>query len=129
MIETDRVRKVRLFADLSDEDLAWLAERFEERSIREGDRAAEEGMPGYAFFAIEAGEAEVQHGDTEVRKLVAGDTFGEAAILGDGRRTADVVARTPLDLLVMHGTRFRELQMEMPDLAASIEAAMQQHTA
>jgi len=35
-----------------------------------------------------------------------------------------VVAETDLELLAMFGTRFRVLQMEMPELAAMIEATM-----
>jgi CRP-like cAMP-binding protein len=58
--------------------------------------------------------------------LGPGDFFGEAAILGDGRRTADVVAENDLELLTMFGTRFRVLQMEMPELAAMIEATMRE---
>ena len=127
MIGSDRLRKVSLFSDLSDEQLAWLGERMDERSIPAGGRATHEGTAGYAFFAIEEGEARVLHGDTEIRRLSAGDTFGEAAIIGDGRRTADVVATTDLEVLAMFGTRFRELQMELPELAASIEAAMRSH--
>ena len=42
------------------------------------------------------------HGDEELRRLDSGDFFGEAAILGGGRRTADVVAETDLELLAMH---------------------------
>ena len=129
VIDPERLHVAPLFADLSDDDLAWLAERFDESLVAEGGRATHEGMAGYAFFVIESGEAEVQHGDTDVRRLGPGDTFGEAAILGDGLRTAYVVARTKLELLVMHGARFRELQMQMPDVAASIESAMQQHRA
>jgi CRP-like cAMP-binding protein len=53
------------------------------------------------------GEARVMRGDEEFRRLGPGDFFGEAAILGDGRRTADVVAETDLELLAMFGTRFR----------------------
>jgi CRP-like cAMP-binding protein len=56
------------------------------------------------------------HGEEELRRLGAGRFYGEAAILGDGRRTADVVAETDLELLAMFGTRFRVLQMEMPEL-------------
>ena len=65
------------------------------------------------------------HGDEELRRLGPGDFFGEAAILGDGRRTADW-SRIDLELLAMFGTRFRVLQMEMPELAAMIEATMRE---
>ena len=81
---------------------------------------------GNAFFVIEHGETRVMHGHEELRRLGPGDFFGEVAILGDGRRTADVVAETDLELLAMFGTHFRVLQMEMPELAAMIEATMRE---
>ena len=97
-----------------------------EEEARAGHAVTYEGASGYAFFVIEQGEARVMHGDEELRRLGPGDFFGEAAILGDGRRTADVVAETDLELLAMFGTRFRVLQMEMPELAAMIEATMRE---
>jgi CRP-like cAMP-binding protein len=123
VIDPGRLRAIAAFADLSDDELAWLGERMDERSIRSGANLAEEGMPGYTFFAIEDGEARVLHGDREIRRLLPGDTFGESAIIGNGRRTADVVAATDLEVLAMPGTRFRELQTRLPELARSIEAS------
>jgi len=123
-VDVERLRSIPLFAELGEEELGWLAERVSERSVAEGVSVTHEGMAGYAFFMIEGGEAKVVHGDQEVRRLSAGDTFGEAAIIGDGHRTADVVAATELELLAMFGTHFRELQMDMPELAERIEATM-----
>jgi len=124
-VDVERLRAVPLFADLDQEELDWLAERVSERSVSEGMSVTHEGVAGYAFFMIEDGEARVVHGEHEVRRLLPGDTFGEAAIIGDGHRTADVVAVTNLELLALFGTHFRELQMEMPELAERIEETMQ----
>ena len=46
--------------------------------------------------------------------------FGEMAFFGDGRRNADVVAETAGRVLVMFGTRFREMQASMPEVAAQL---------
>jgi CRP/FNR family cyclic AMP-dependent transcriptional regulator len=126
-VDVERVRAIPLFAELGPDELDWLAERVSERSVPEGVSVTHEGAAGYAFFMIEEGEARVVHGDHEVRRLAPGDTFGEAAIIGDGHRTADVIAATNLELLAMFGTHFRELQVEMPEVAGRIEQAMEQH--
>ena len=56
-----------------------------------------------------------------IRTLGPGDFFGELAILDSGRRTADVVATSPLRLAVMFGTDFRRLQEQLPDVAGRIQ--------
>ncbi len=55
-----------------------------------------EGDFGHGFFAIEDGTAEVLRDDTVVASLGPGDVFGEIALLASGRRTASVVATTPM---------------------------------
>jgi CRP/FNR family transcriptional regulator, cyclic AMP receptor protein len=123
-VDVARLSKIPLFDDLPEDQLASLALWLDEEATKAGRGVTHEGTSGYAFFVIEEGEARVMRGDEELRRLGPGDFFGEAAILGDGRRTADVVAETDLELLAMFGTRFRALQMEMPELAAMIEATM-----
>jgi CRP-like cAMP-binding protein len=94
-----RLSKIPLFDDLPEDQLASLASWLDEEGTKAGHGVTHEGTSGYAFFVIEEGQARVLHGDEELRRLGRGDFFGEAAILGDGRRTADVVAETDLELL------------------------------
>jgi CRP-like cAMP-binding protein len=58
-----------------------------------------------------------------------GDFFGEMAMMGDGRRVADVVATSPITLFEMFGTHFRELEMTLPDVAARIRATLEERRA
>ena len=46
-------------------------------------------------------------GGESVRELGPGELFGELAVLTDSPRTADVVARTELDLMVLDRETFR----------------------
>ena len=43
------------------------------------------------------------------------------AFFGDGRRSAGVVAETDVRVLVMFGTRFREMESSMPEVAARLQ--------
>jgi CRP-like cAMP-binding protein len=61
-----------------------------------------------------------------VRTLGPGDSFGELAILGDGRRTATVTTTSPAHVLVLFGTEFRRLQQEYPEAAERIESALRE---
>ena len=77
------------------------------------------------FYVIADGTADVLHDDALIARLGPGDFFGEMAILGDGRRVADVVATSPMVLYAMFGTSFREMEAELPTVAEAIRTAVE----
>jgi CRP/FNR family transcriptional regulator, cyclic AMP receptor protein len=120
---------IPLFAGLSDSELDEIACWFEPKTVSEGVSLAGEGAVGYSFFVIADGNAVVTSNGTELATLGPGDFFGEVAILGDGRRTACVTTTSPSQLLVMFGAEFRRLQERHPDVAARLDAAMEERGA
>jgi CRP-like cAMP-binding protein len=74
---------------------------------------------------VDEGTADVVRGGDVIASLGPGDFFGEMAMMGDGRRVADVVASSPITLFEMFGTHFRELEMRMPQVAATITATLE----
>jgi CRP-like cAMP-binding protein len=127
--EPDRLRAIPLFSDLGPDDLRKVASWLEIREEGEGRRLTPEGASGYEFFVIEEGTADVTHEGAKVGSLGPGDFFGEMAMMGDGRRVADVVATSPITLFEMFGTHFRELEMTLPDVAARIRATLEERRA
>ena len=123
--EIDRIRAIPLFGQLSPDELETVASWLQIRQESEGRRLTPEGASGYEFFVIEEGTADVVHGGDVIASLGPGDFFGEMAMMGDGRRVADVVASSPMTLFEMFGTHFRELEMHMPHLAATISATLE----
>ncbi len=115
------LRSIPLFESLAEADLREIAGWFEVRSVDQGKPVTMEGASGYNFFVIQDGTAAVRQEGNVIRTLGPGDFFGELAILDSGRRTADVVATSPLKLAVMFGTDFRRLQGELPDVAGRIQ--------
>jgi len=124
-----RLRAISLFADLGPDDLDRIASWLEIREESKGRRLTPEGASGYGFFLIEDGTAEVHHEGAKVGSLGPGDFFGEMAMMGDGRRVADVVATSPITLFEMFGTHFRELEMILPEVAARIRATLEERRA
>ena len=124
-----RLRAIPLFADLGPNDLDRVASWLEIREESEGRRLTPEGASGYEFFVIEDGTAEVHHEGATVGSLGPGDFFGEMAMMGDGRRVADVVATSPISLFEMFGTHFRELEMTLPEVAARIRTTLEERRA
>jgi CRP/FNR family transcriptional regulator, cyclic AMP receptor protein len=119
-----RLRALPLFADLDDEECERLSGWIEEQHVEAGRELTPEGAAGYTFFVVEEGSAEVRRDGEAIRDLGPGDFFGEIAILDGGRRTASVVAVSPMRLLVIFGADFRRLETELPGVAAAVKATM-----
>ncbi|MEX2458610.1 MAG: cyclic nucleotide-binding domain-containing protein, partial [Actinomycetota bacterium] len=101
------LRSCSLFEGLSHDDLEVVARWADEVEVPEGKHLVDEGRFAYEFFVIRAGTAEVRHGDETVRELGADDFFGEIGLLaGEGKRTATVVAASPMRLIVMSARDF-----------------------
>jgi CRP/FNR family transcriptional regulator, cyclic AMP receptor protein len=109
-----------VFRSLSWAEYERLAGLIAEDQVAAGKVINVQGDGGYRFFVIAEGEAEVRQDDMLIRHLGPGDHFGEIAILSEGRRTATVVAATPMRLLVMFGTAFRLMEQEFPTVAKAI---------
>jgi len=120
----DALAAVPLFSSLDEEQLVKLANWFHVQNAHEGVRLVGEGAPGYTFFVLVDGTAEVSSASKTVAELGSGDFFGELAILGDGRRTATVTSTSPVRLLVMFGTEFRQLEAAYPEIASRLIETM-----
>ena len=69
-VDTNRIARVPLFADLSAEQTAEVAAKFEERRVDAGRMLTTDGGGGYFFFVIDSGTAEVTY---RSRTLQGGD--------------------------------------------------------
>jgi CRP-like cAMP-binding protein len=125
----DDLTGIPLFADISDEERASLAEWFEVSDAGPGMSLVSEGASGYSFYVLLDGAAEVTVAGETVAAYGPGDFFGEMAILGGGRRNATVTITAPSRLLSMFGTEFRMLQDVQPNIAAQLEETMRQRAA
>jgi len=124
----DDLKSVDLFGGMTDADLAEVATWFEVQEVAADAVLTREGASGYAFMILGTASAVVLHGDDVVRHLNPGDFFGEAAILGQGRRTATVKATSAGTVWVLFGTRFREMGVRFPEQHAAVERALAQRT-
>jgi CRP-like cAMP-binding protein len=127
--DPDDLRKVALFAGVTDAELAQLADWFDIEEFSAGRSIAHEGRSDYAFFVLDQGTVEVSHDGKPVGTLAPGDVFGELALLGDGHRQADAVAATDTVVLSMFGTHFREMQASMPVVAQRVSEIAEQRKA
>jgi CRP/FNR family transcriptional regulator len=103
----NRLRRVSLFAKLSDKDLKRLAGSLNERTFPAGHQITTEGEEGVGFFLIESGEVSISRGGEHVGKLGPGEFFGEMALIDQQPRSATVVADTDVRCRGMTAWSFR----------------------
>ncbi len=101
------LRRVPLFAELSDDEVRQIALLFKERHFAAGETVVKEGADGAAFFLIESGEATVSVAGNPRENLRPGDHFGEIALIDEGVRSATITATSDL---VCYGLTFWEFQ-------------------
>jgi CRP/FNR family transcriptional regulator, cyclic AMP receptor protein len=105
----DVLKRVRLFADLDQNEIEQIALLFKERSFPPGETIIKEGSGGAAFYVIETGEVTVTIGGEPRATLGPGDYFGEIALIDEGARIASIVANTNLHVYGLTLWEFRPL--------------------
>jgi len=90
-----------------------------------GESIVREGELSGRFYIITGGEVEVLHRvdgqEKPIRRLHAGDYFGELALLGDRRRTATVRAVTDTSVLSIARQDFTALVEHLPALQDALD--------
>lgn len=117
------LRRVRVLAPLTDEQLVRFAQFMEILQAPQWATVVRQGEHGNAMFLILEGElrARLLVGDREstLATFGPGDFFGEISLLDEGLRSADVVANEESTLLKVTITACHALAREAPDIAAA----------
>jgi NADH dehydrogenase len=93
--------------------------------LEPGETVFREGDRGDWFYIVLTGEVEVRQGAHVLRRLGAGDVFGEIAVVGDRPRTASVHTLTATTLLAVDRDAFQTLFGTLPPLRAFVEQLIQ----
>jgi CRP-like cAMP-binding protein len=129
-MDAREVKLAPLFADLDKRALEKVALLSETLDVRAGDEVTKEGRLAWEFFVIENGTADVKQDGAVIGTLGPGDFFGEIGLLGGGdRRTATVMATSPMQLIVLTAGRLATIEREMPGVSEQIRAALAQRMA
>jgi trk system potassium uptake protein len=107
---------VPLFSACTRHELRAIAQLGTPVEAEEGAYLTEEGKPGREFFLVLDGVASCRVHGREVTRFRTGGYFGELALLHGGLRAADVVAVTPMELLVLDAREFRSMLMTTPSI-------------
>jgi CRP-like cAMP-binding protein len=105
--KVEALRSVGLFADCSTRELEGIARICTSVQVDDGTVLTRQGDPGRECFVIADGSAAVEIDGEEVATVGPGDCVGEMSLLDGGRRTATVIARSPMTLYVLTAAEFR----------------------
>jgi CRP/FNR family cyclic AMP-dependent transcriptional regulator len=125
-LDARQLKRIPLFADASDDDLAKVAAFAESREIPEGEVVVEEGGFSRELLAIEEGSAEVTREGQHIADLGPGDVFGEAGMLDDSMRSATVTATSRMKLISLGHFEVQRLKKDAPEVYSRIEELVEE---
>ena len=120
-MDAERLKSIKIFADLDDEAREAISKLAAEVSVPEGKELVREGDFSYDLIAIEEGSAKVHHGDETVAELGPGDVVGEMGVLERAQRNASVTATSPMLLVTLTGWDVRKLRKQAPDAVERLQ--------
>jgi len=100
-------RKIALFNDFSDDELAEVLRVGAWEKYGPGGAIIKEGLDDYSFCILITGDVVVKKRGQDLTTLTAGDCFGEMGYLARSRRSASISALNDVCIL-----RINETQME-----------------
>jgi CRP-like cAMP-binding protein len=127
-MDASRLAAIPLFASLTRRERGVVARHADEVDVPDGTLLVVEGRFSYEFFVIEEGTADVVHGERRIAELGPGDFLGEMGVLGDTRRSASVVATSPITAIVMTAAALRYVAREMPAVGERLRAAIEERS-
>jgi len=101
--------KVPLLKDMESYERSQLSDALQTLSLEAGAEVVKQGDDGHKFFIVEEGDAEVIKSGESVKSLVAGDYFGELALIKSQPRAATVKCKTACKLLWVDDVTFNRL--------------------
>jgi CRP-like cAMP-binding protein len=125
MSAAEVLRKVPLFSDLNEGELARFAEVTREREYPKNSVILFEDDPGDALYIVSTGQVKVVLIGEDGREVILsvlgdGDFFGEMALIDDEPRSAHVIAMKDSQLLVLRRDDFQAQLKEHPAIALKL---------
>ncbi len=125
------LRRVPVFASLTDGDLARVADVAVPRHFAAGEVIFREGDDSNTCYVVRLGKARAIRGHTDGRTITLanfgpGDIFGELAMFDNERRSATVETLEPTDVIAILGGDMRRLMREQPEIAVRLNTALAQ---
>src|SRR5262249_32027471 len=127
----NHLRKSPLFSSLTPEFIRKLRERVHLARFAPGETIFRQGELADAVYLVRRGFVKVSEahpgGELVLAYLPAGSSFGEIALLGQGKCTATCSALDHVDLVRIAAEDFQEMMRLFPDVHAQLESKRAEH--
>jgi len=127
-MDVARLDSIPLFAQLSKSGRKTIAKHADEVQIPSGTRIIEQGRAANELLVIERGTADVLDGEAVIAQMGPGDVVGEIGLLNYSRRTATVVATSPIEAIVMYGPELMAMKKSVPQVFEELERLVAERT-
>jgi CRP-like cAMP-binding protein len=121
-----RLKKIPVFAGLSDDELRNVAQLAAEVSVEAGKELVREGDYAYDVLAVEEGTARVERDGRVVAEIGPGDVVGEMGVLERSQRNATVVSTSPMLLVTLTSWDIRRLRKSAPEAVDHLRGLIEQ---
>lgn len=112
--------RVPLFANLPSRLIQLIAQNCEVVTLEKHEYLIHQGTHNNRLFIVSRGNVRLEHrSNGEVHRLstlIAGDSFGESALLGEGNPDLSAVAKTPSRLYTLSRSDLNHLMTQDPEL-------------
>jgi len=121
----DLLRRVPVFAALTDHQMNQLAGAVTKRRVQRGELIVEQGKKSHALYVILSGRARVVMTDRRAREVILdmiapGDYVGEISLIDGKSHSANVQAEVQCDLLVLDHQDFNRCLSENHAMALAV---------
>jgi CRP/FNR family transcriptional regulator, cyclic AMP receptor protein len=129
MIDVASIRRVPLFRDFGDEEVAGIAATVTDRHYQKHDFVVREGDPGNTFFILIKGSVSVCRVMPDGREMILailkeGDFFGEMAMFDSSLRSASIKTLTEVEVGAIRYADFLILLDANPRIGRSLAIAL-----
>jgi CRP/FNR family cyclic AMP-dependent transcriptional regulator len=124
-VDLTLIRQAAIFADLTDDELAHVAEICKAQQFKFGQTIFREGEPGNRLYIIAEGEVRISRdvpgsGEEALTVLKKGACFGEMSVFDRSERSTDAIANVDCTLLTITRSDFEILLDFNRDIAYKI---------
>ena len=127
------LKNVPFFADMPEDEFSTVAAKLRRRTAPAGETIVRQGGSGSSLFLVARGVIRVSRQDGGVSRdlatLIAGEFFGEMALLHGIRRTATCRAMTPCALYELRRDDIDVVRKVCPEIQRALEEADRQRRA
>ena len=121
----DLLRRVPLFALLTESQAQQIADAVIKRRFKRGDRIVEQGLKSNALYIILSGRARVLASDSRGREVILatlqpGDYIGEMSLIDNEPHSATVRAEVQTDVLMLGRSEFARCMPENSFMAYAV---------